>query len=250
MHKFFFAPAVCANKKIPCQCILRIIESQPSLIGGPARTEKQGKLELKEHAPTPTPPLLPLSLTNPTNPQVTNPKLLNPQIHLKLVKEESWPKNVRCQQNLESWERKKKKLETWTSCKMDLDSAFDPTSISPMNNACYPPDPPITFGDKSQPSNLKLIGMSIWCQRWRCEAEFLKVENLEIPRLWIPIGEIPKPGQNSRPFCEAYLVNIIYNLVENLLWRCSNKADLVYIVAGDDKWMPISIMVLVLTDRC
>ena len=139
--------SVCAFKCISSFLVLLYvpilnIESQPSLIGGPARTEKQGKLELKEHAPTPTPPLLPLSLTNPTNPQVTNPKLLNPQIHLMLVKEESWPKNVRCQQNLESWERKKKKTWNLNILQNGPRQCFWPQKYLFNEQCLLPPRPP------------------------------------------------------------------------------------------------------------
>ena len=39
----------------------------------------------------------PFHIPAPTNPRVTNPKLLHPQIHL--IKEESRPKNVTCQKH-------------------------------------------------------------------------------------------------------------------------------------------------------
>ena len=214
MHKFFFAPAVCANKKIPCQCKLRNIVSQlwiPTLPDRwPGSNWETGKAWVEGTRPdphsTPSPPLSYKSHKS-TGDKSKSAQSTNSPDAGKLTQKCQMSTKLRIMREKKEKNLKPEHLAKW------IDSAFDPTSISPMNDACSPPDPPITFGDKSQPSNLKLIGMSIWCQRWRCEAEFLKVENLEIPRLWIPIREIPKPGQDSRPFCEGAQIKQIWWLI-------------------------------------
>ena len=215
MHKFFFAPAVCANKKIPSQCKLRNIFSQlwiPTLPDRwPGSNWETGKAWVEGTRPTPTPPLLPLSLTNPTNPQVTNPKLLNPQIHLKLVKEESWPKNVSCQWRLRSQKRK------WQTnlrlCYRNISEAnylawtvsLNP-SLFPLNNTSAPEVQHTWWQILAFKSQID--GMSISCQRWRSEPRFWKLRSSRFRGFGFRSEGDPRSG--SGPFSVAANSHTIY----------------------------------------
>ena len=194
MHKFFFAPAVCANKKIPSQCKLRNIFSQlwiPTLPDRwPGSNWETGKAWVEGTHPdphsTPSPPLSYKSHKSTGDKSKTAQSTNSPEAGKggKLTQ--------KCQLSMKTKIPKKKmtnKLETLLSEHLwgklfGVNCVFEPKFIPLEQYLCPRGATHLVTNSSLQISNWRDVHLVSEVAIW---AAILKVEIFEIPRLWIPI---------------------------------------------------------------
>ena len=226
MHKFFFAPAVCAN-------IEYRIPALPDR--WPGSNWETGKAWVEGTRPdphsTPSPPLSYKSHKSTGDKSKTAQSTNSPDAGKggKLTQKCQMSTKLRIMR-----EKKEKNLKPeHLQCKMDR-QCFWPHEYLSNEQCLLPPRPPD----------------HIWWQIPAFKSQIDRhVDLVSEVAMWGGIFESWEP-RDSEALDSDQRDPKTWSRLKTLLWRCSSKAYLVNIVAGDDKVMPISIMALVLTDRC